>query len=113
MARRLAALLASACFLGPLVLVTLGVSGAWIGNLKMLEPYRPLFPGAALIAMFFAYRRISSTPTQKYRNMGKPMDSRRWLGAKRSDTRRYREHLQRRHRREDAVSRFDISGLAY
>lgn len=54
----LAALLASACCLGPLVLVTLGVSGAWIGNLKMLEPYRPLFLGAALIAMFFAYRRI-------------------------------------------------------
>ena len=37
----------------------------------------------------------------------------RLLGAKRSDTRRYREHLQRRHRPEDAVSRFDISGLAY
>ena len=35
----------------------------------------------------------SSTQTQKYRNMKKPMDSRRWLGAKRSDTRRYRKHL--------------------
>ena len=45
--------------------------------------------------------------------MVKPMDSGRGLGAKRSDTRRYREHLQRRHRPEDAVSRFDISGLAY
>ena len=53
-----AALLASTCCLGPLVLVTLGVSGAWISNLTMLEPYRPLFIGAALIAMFFAYQRI-------------------------------------------------------
>jgi mercuric ion transport protein len=54
----LAALLASTCCLGPLVLVTLGFSGAWIGNLTVLEPYRPIFLGAALVAMFFAYRRI-------------------------------------------------------
>lgn len=54
----LAAILASACCLGPLVLVTLGFSGAWIGNLTVLEPYRPLFIGAALVAMLFAYRRI-------------------------------------------------------
>ncbi len=53
-----AAILASTCCLGPLVLVALGFSGAWIGNLTALEPYRPLFIGAALIAMVFAYRRI-------------------------------------------------------
>ena len=54
----LAAILASACCLGPLVLVTLGFSGAWIGNLTALEPYRPLFIGVALVAMVFAGRRI-------------------------------------------------------
>jgi mercuric ion transport protein len=54
----LAAVLASACCLGPLVLVTLGVSGAWIGNLTALEPYRPIFIGVALVALFFAWRRI-------------------------------------------------------
>ena len=54
----LAAVLASTCCLGPLVLVTLGISGAWIGNLSALEPYRPIFIGVALVAMFFAYRRI-------------------------------------------------------
>jgi len=53
-----AALLASACCLGPLVLITLGVSGAWISNLTALEPYRPLFIGVALVAMFFAWRRV-------------------------------------------------------
>mgnify|MGYP005839644081 CR=1 FL=1 len=53
-----AALLASACCLGPLVLITLGISGAWIGNLAALEPYRPWFIGAALVAMVFAWRRI-------------------------------------------------------
>lgn len=54
----LAALLASSCCLGPLVLMTLGISGAWIGNLTMLEPYRPIFIVAALGALFLAWRRI-------------------------------------------------------
>ena len=54
----LAAILASTCCLGPLLMIALGFSGAWIGNLTALEPYRPIFIGAALVAMFFAYRRI-------------------------------------------------------
>ena len=54
----IAAILASTCCLGPLLLVMLGVSGAWISNLTVLEPYRPVFIGAALIALFFAWRRI-------------------------------------------------------
>src|SRR2546426_8835108 len=54
----LAAVLASTCCLGPLVLVTLGVSGAWIGNLTLLEPYRPFFIVIALVALFFAWRSI-------------------------------------------------------
>jgi len=54
----LAAILASTCCLGPLLLVALGVSGAWIGNLTRLEPYRPLFIAGALVALLFAGRRI-------------------------------------------------------
>jgi len=54
----LAAVLASSCCLGPLLLVALGVSGAWIANLTRLEPYRPLFIGAALVGLLFAGRRI-------------------------------------------------------
>lgn len=54
----LAAVLASTCCLGPLVLITLGVSGAWISNLTVLEPYRPVFVGAAVIALILAWRRI-------------------------------------------------------
>lgn len=38
-----AAIGASICCLGPLILVGLGVSGAWIGNLSAFEKYRPLF----------------------------------------------------------------------
>lgn len=58
LAGALAALLASTCCLGPLVLLALGISGAWIGNLTALEPYRPAFIGVALAALFLAWRRI-------------------------------------------------------
>lgn len=53
-----AALLASTCCLGPLVLVMLGVSGAWIGSLTLLEPYRVYFLLAAFIALLLAYKQI-------------------------------------------------------
>lgn len=53
-----AAILASTCCLGPLILVLLGFSGAWIGNLTRLEPYRPYFLLAAIVALIFAARRI-------------------------------------------------------
>ena len=54
----LAGVLASTCCLGPLVLVALGLSGAWIGNLTLLEPYRPFFIAGAFVALFLAGRRI-------------------------------------------------------
>lgn len=54
----LAAILASTCCLGPLVLVALGFSGAWIGNLTRLEPFRPFFIAGAFLALLFAGRRI-------------------------------------------------------
>jgi mercuric ion transport protein len=37
----LSAIGASICCVGPLVLLALGISGAWIGSLTVLEPYRP------------------------------------------------------------------------
>lgn len=52
------AFLASACCAGPLVLLSLGLSGAWVSNLTLLEPYQPWFLGAAILALFFACRRI-------------------------------------------------------
>ena len=33
------------------------MSGAWISNLTVLEPYRPIFVGAALGALVLAWRR--------------------------------------------------------
>ena len=59
----LAALLASACCLGPLLLISLGISGAWIGHLSQLGPLQPVFLGAAVLALVLAWRRIWR-PTQ-------------------------------------------------
>jgi mercuric ion transport protein len=56
----LAALGASLCCIGPLVLVLLGVGGAWVGNLARLEPFRPYFLAAAALALYFAWRRLHS-----------------------------------------------------
>ncbi len=37
------AVLASSCCVAPLLLLTLGVSGAWMGNLTALAPYQNYF----------------------------------------------------------------------
>lgn len=58
----IAAIIASACCLGPLVLVMVGVSGAWISNLTLLEPYRPVSVGVALVFMGLAWHRIYRAP---------------------------------------------------
>jgi mercuric ion transport protein len=54
----LAAVGASVCCVGPLVLLALGVSGAWIGSLTALEPYRPLFIGLTLLFLGLAFHRL-------------------------------------------------------
>jgi mercuric ion transport protein len=57
----LAALGASSCCVIPFALFTLGVSGAWIGNLTALAPYQPIFLALALACLaagfLAAYRR--------------------------------------------------------
>lgn len=60
----LAAILASACCIGPLILLGLGVSGAWISNLTLLAPYQPIFIGLALVALAFAAKRIWRPATE-------------------------------------------------
>lgn len=46
----------------PLVLITLGVSGAWIGNLTSLAPYQPYFIAAALAFVAFGFWRVYRPP---------------------------------------------------
>lgn len=52
------ALLTGACCVVPLLLVSAGLGGAWLANLRLLEPYRWVFIGMGLVALAFAWKRI-------------------------------------------------------
>lgn len=52
------AVLASSCCIMPLLLLTLGVSGAWIGNLTLLEPYKPFFIIVTLIFLGLGFWQV-------------------------------------------------------
>ncbi|MET4702312.1 mercuric ion transport protein [Constrictibacter sp. MBR-5] len=52
------AVLASACCIAPLMLLTLGISGAWIGTLTALEPYKPYFAIVALVFIGLGFRQV-------------------------------------------------------
>ncbi|HAJ22942.1 MAG TPA: mercury transporter MerT [Rhodospirillaceae bacterium] len=54
----LGAILASTCCIAPLVLLTLGISGAWIGTLTALEPYKPIFAVVALVFIGLGFRQV-------------------------------------------------------
>ena len=58
----LAAIGASVCCVGPLVLLMLGVGGSWIANLTALEPLRPWFMAATLLFLGLAFRRLYLQP---------------------------------------------------
>src|SRR5712692_9000308 len=51
----LGALAASSCCILPLVLFSLGVSGAWIGNFTQLAPYQPYFIAATIAFLGYGY----------------------------------------------------------
>jgi mercuric ion transport protein len=54
----LASIGASACCVGPLLLLSLGIGGAWIGNLTALEPYRPVFIVLVLVFIGLAFQQL-------------------------------------------------------
>ncbi len=56
------ALAASVCCFGPLILLTLGVGGAWASRLAVLEPYRPLFIGVTLALLGLSFYRAYGKP---------------------------------------------------
>ncbi|HHO68724.1 MAG TPA: mercury transporter MerT [Gammaproteobacteria bacterium] len=62
LAAGLAAIGASLCCVGPLVLLALGIGGTWIGSLTALEPYRPIFIGVTLLFLFLAFRQLYLVP---------------------------------------------------
>lgn len=54
----LGALLASSCCILPLILISLGVSGAWIGSLTALEAYKPVFIGIAALFIIAGFWQV-------------------------------------------------------
>lgn len=53
---------ATLCCTAPLVLLSLGLTGAWMGYLTGLEPYSWLFLLAAAASLGYAYYRIFIRP---------------------------------------------------
>jgi mercuric ion transport protein len=61
-ASALAAVGASLCCVAPLVLVTLGLGGAWLATLTRLEPLRPVFIVLTLGLLVLAWSRLYRRP---------------------------------------------------
>ena len=51
----------SLCCVAPLVLLSLGVGGAWVSNLTALEPVHPIFMGLALLFISLSFRKLYLT----------------------------------------------------
>ena len=84
----LAAAGASLCCLGPLVLLGLGIGGAWIGTLTAFDSLRPAFIGVALVFLGLAFRQVYLAPKKCLPDTAcaEPRASRRqkvafWVGA--------------------------------
>lgn len=62
MASVLAGIGASLCCVVPLVLLSLGIGGAWLATLTAFEPVRPVFLGLALFFIGLTFRKLYLTP---------------------------------------------------
>lgn len=58
----LAGIGASACCVGPLLLLSMGIGGAWISHLTALEPYRPVFIVLTVLLLGFAFWKLYLVP---------------------------------------------------
>lgn len=58
----LGALAASSCCIVPLVLFSVGISGAWIGNLTALAPYKPFFVTATVVVLGYGFYLVYWKP---------------------------------------------------
>jgi len=59
----LAAIGASACCVGPFLLLFLGIGGAWISTLTAMEPARPFFIILTLVFIALGYRKLYLSPS--------------------------------------------------
>jgi mercuric ion transport protein len=64
------AVIASLCCIGPLVLLSLGIGGAWTSSLTALAPYRPYAIVLVVMALGFAFYQLYLQPSSC--EIGKP-----------------------------------------
>jgi mercuric ion transport protein len=57
----LAGISASLCCVAPLVLLSLGIGGAWVATLTAFEPVRPVFIGLALLFIGLTFCKLYLT----------------------------------------------------
>ena len=60
----LGAIVASSCCVLPLLFVTLGVTGAWIGNLTALAPYQPYVLAFTFAVLGYGFYSVYWRPRQ-------------------------------------------------
>lgn len=86
----LGALAISSCCVLPLALFGLGVTGAWIGNLAALHPYKPYLFAATTVFLglgfYRVYRKPEAVAREASRQCGAPLairvtKSALWLSA--------------------------------
>jgi mercuric ion transport protein len=58
----LAGIGASLCCVAPLILLSLGLGGAWVANFTAFEPVRPLFLLLTLFFIGLAFRKLYLAP---------------------------------------------------
>ena len=58
----LAAFGATACCVGPLLLLSLGFGGAWLASLRALEAWQPVFAAITVACVAFAFYRLYLAP---------------------------------------------------
>ena len=58
----LAAIAASVCCVGPLLLLSLGIGGAWMSTLTSMDSVRPFFILLTLVFIGLGYRKLYMTP---------------------------------------------------
>lgn len=58
----LAAVGASVCCVGPLLLLGLGIGGTWVGSLTAIQPFRPFFIVLTLLFLELAFRKLYLAP---------------------------------------------------
>ncbi|MBX9696456.1 MAG: mercury transporter MerT [Alphaproteobacteria bacterium] len=57
-----AAIASTLCCIAPLILFSLGISGAWLSNLTAMEPYKPYFLTFAILLITFGFWKVYRKP---------------------------------------------------